>query len=249
MTKIKALIVDDVIKVAHSLRQLIHEFCDDVEVLAMANSADEAKTLIERYKPDIIFLDINMPEKSGFDLLESMDKIDFSIIFVTAYNEYAIRAIKFGAIDYLLKPVDITELQEAIGRAKEKSLEKKYEINALLNNLQNPDDQSNSIIINSEKGYTLIKIHDIIRIEADGNYSMIFTENGKRHVSSKNLKSFNSFLEKYNFIRIHHSHLINSKKIQDLNTKEVLEIKMNNGDVLPISTRKKQEVIKAFERF
>lgn len=245
----RALIVDDVETVAESLKQLIVEFCDGVEVIGIANSADDAIEIIKADKPDLVFLDIQMPGKSGFDLLNSFDKVDFSIIFVTAYNEFAIKAVRFGALDYLLKPVDIDELKEAIERAKIKTEEKNEEIKNLLSNIQNPGDKNNTLIINSEQGYKLIKIDDIIRIEADGNYSFIYTEDGKRAISSKNLKLFEKYLENYDFVRIHNSHLINLAKIDNLNTKEALEVIMTNGEVLPISVRKKQDLIKKFERF
>jgi two-component system LytT family response regulator len=245
----RALIVDDVENVAESLKQLIVEFCDGVEVIGIANSADDAIEIIKTEKPDIVFLDIQMPGKSGFDLLNSFEKVDFSVIFVTAYNEFAIKAVRFGAIDYLLKPVDIDELKEAIERAKIKTEEKTEEIKNLLSNIQNPGDSNNTLIINSEQGYKLIKIAEIIRIEADGNYSFIYTEDGKRAISSKNLKLFEKYLENYDFVRIHNSHLINLAKIDNLNTKEALEVIMTNGEVLPISVRKKQDLIKKFERF
>ncbi len=245
----RALIVDDVENVAESLKQLIVEFCENVDVIGIANSADSAIEIIKTEKPDLVFLDIQMPGKSGFDLLKSFEKVDFSVIFVTAYNEFAIKAVRFGAIDYLLKPVDIDELKDAIERAKIKTEEKTEEIKNLLSNIQNPGDSNNTLIINSEQGYKLIKIAEIIRIEADGNYSFIYTEDGKRAISSKNLKLFEKYLENYDFVRIHNSHLINLAKIDNLNTKEALEVIMTNGEVLPISVRKKQDLIKKFERF
>ena len=144
----RALIVDDVENVAESLKQLIVEFCEDVDVIGIANSADSAIEIIKTEKPDLVFLDIQMPGKSGFDLLKSFEKVDFSVIFVTAYNEFAITAVRFGAIDYLLKPVDIDELKEAIERAKIKTEEKTEEIKNLLSNIQNPGDSNNTLIIN-----------------------------------------------------------------------------------------------------
>lgn len=245
----KAIIVDDVEKVALSLKQMVESFCDNVEIVAVANSVDQGLLAIEKYKPDIVFLDIQMPGKGGFDLLQSLDKIDFEIIFVTAFNEYAIKAVKFGAIDYLLKPVDVEELREAVQRVENKSESKKEEIKNLIENLKNPGDDSNTIIINSEKGITLVKISEIIHIQSDGNYSMIYIENEGRHVSSKNLKSFEVFLENNSFVRIHHSHLINLNHIRSINTKSALEITMDNGEVLPISVRKKQDLLERFNRF
>ena len=245
----RALIVDDVKNVAESLKQLVIEFCEGVEIIGIALNVIDAIEIIEKEKPDLVFLDIQMPHKSGFDLLTSFDKIDFSIIFVTAYDEYAIKAIRFGAIDYLLKPVDIDDLKTAIERAKNKSEEKQKEIQNLISNLSAPQDQSNTLILNTEKGYTLIKISEIIRIEADGSYSYIFTEDGKRFVSSKHLKVFEKYLENYQFVRIHYSHIISLSKIENINTKEALEVTMVNGDILPISVRKKQDLIKKFERF
>ena len=245
----KALIVDDIESVAISLKQLITNFCDGVEIIGIANSVDKAIEIINSEKPDLVFLDIQMPGKSGFDLISSFEKIDFSVIFVTAYDEFAIKAVRFGAIDYLLKPVDIDDLIAAIERAKVVNEEKSHQIKNLINNIQNPGDQSNTIVINSERGFTIIKIADIIRIEADGNYSYIFTDEGKRHVSSKNLKQFEKFLENYNFVRVHYSHIINISKMDAMNLKEALTVKMINGDIIPISVRKKQDLLKKLDRF
>lgn len=245
----KAIIVDDVKKVAESLALLVSEYCDGVEIVGIANSANSAVELIEKAKPDIVFLDIQMPGKTGFDLLSSLDTIDFSVIFVTAYNEYAIKAIRFGAIDYLLKPVDLGELKEAIERAKNKSELKKIEVKNIIKNLKNPGDDTNTIIINSDKGYDIVKIEDILRIEADDNYSIIFTEQRKRFVSSKNLKSFEQFLDKNNFLRIHHSHLVNLSKVVKINLKNYSEIQLSNGEKLSVSVRKKQDLIKRFGKF
>ncbi len=244
----KALIVDDVKNVAESLKQLIIEFCEGVEVVGIAEDAEIAKIMIEQHQPDVVFLDIQMPGKSGLDLLSEMDPIDFSVIFVTAFDQYAIKAIRFGAIDFLLKPVDVDELKEAIERAKIKSGNTGAEIKNMLNNMLSPDDKSNTIIINSDKGYKLVKIAEIVRIESDGNYSTLFTDDGKRYVSSKNLKSFELFLESYQFTRIHNSHLINNGKIKDVYTKGRLEVIMDNGDTIPLATRKKQVLMKLFNR-
>ena len=245
----RAIIVDDVQKVAESLQQLIVEFCEGVEVVGIANNAEKAKELIEKKNPDIVFLDIQMPRQSGFDLLESMEQIKFSTIFVTAFNEYAIKALRFGAIDYLLKPVDIEELKEAILHTKQKKEEKQIEIQNLLHNLRQPNDEFNTIVINAESGVTLLKIDDIIRIEADGNYSIIYSEGGRRCVSSKNLKNFELFLEKNNFIRVHHSHLINIKKIKKLNWNANSELILSNGEAIPVSVRKRNILLDKFPKF
>jgi two-component system, LytTR family, response regulator len=245
----KTLIIDDIDYVAQSLKQLIEEFCPDVSVLGIANSVEEAKPLIDTLKPDLIFLDIQMPNQSGFDLLLSFEKIDFSVIFVTAFSEYAIKAVKFGALDYILKPVDIEELKIAIDKARLKTEEKTKEIENLLHNLKSPGDKSNTIIIHSEKGFDVIKLEDIIRIEADGNYSRIYTTNGTRFLSSKSLKKFEQYLENEFFVRIHHSHIVNLYQIEKLNLKGESEVILKNGEHLPVSFRKRQDVINSFQRF
>ncbi len=245
----KAIIIDDVEKVALSLKQMVETYCKEVEIVAVANSADQGKEYIEKYKPDFIFLDIQMPGKGGFDLLQSFERIDFEVIFVTAFNEYAIKAIKFGAIDYILKPVDLGELRDAIQRVQEKDKAKKEEIKNLLENLKNPGDDSNTLIINSEKGSTLVKIRDIVRIQSDGNYSTLHLLDGSKHVSSKNLKNFELFLEKNGFVRVHHSHLININQLAKLNKESGLEVIMSTGDVVPVSVRKKQDLMEHFNKF
>ena len=243
----KAIIVDDVEAVAQSLKKLIEKYCDGIEIIGVAESANEAKIMIDESKPDLVFLDIQMPGKSGFDLLKEFDKIDFSVVFVTAYDQYAVKALRFGALDYLIKPVDIEELKFAIEKAKVKTEEKNAEIKNLIDNILNPTERT--MILNTKKGFKLIYIDSILRIEADGNYSYIYDDEGKRFVSTKNLKVFENYLESFNFLRIHNSHIVNTEKIKDINTHENLEVVMVNGITLPIATRKKQVLIKLYNRF
>ena len=245
----KAIIIDDIDSVAQLLKRMIGKYCTDVQVEGVANSAEEGEKLINETKPDIVFLDINMPGMGGFELLQSLDKIDFSVIFVTAFNEYAVKAIRFGAIDYLLKPIDPEELKSAVARAKEKIKSQKVEVKNLISNLKKPGDDSNTIVINSEKGLTFVKINEIISISADGNYSTVVTTNGDKYVSSKNLKVFEGFLEVYSFLRVHHSFLINPHFIKSFNQKNNAEITMVNGEVIPISMRKKHAFFEKFSKF
>ena len=245
----KAIIIDDIDSVAQLLKRMIGKYCTDVQVEGIANSAEEGERLINETKPDIVFLDINMPGMGGFELLQSLDKIDFSVVFVTAFNEYAVKAIRFGAIDYLLKPIDPEELKSAVARVKEKVKSQKVEVKNLISNLKKPGDDSNTIVINSEKGLTFVKINEIISISADGNYSTVVTSNGDKYVSSKNLKVFEGFLEVYSFLRVHHSFLINPHFIKSFNQKNNAEITMVNGEVIPISMRKKHAFFEKFSKF
>lgn len=244
----KAIIIDDIESVAESIKQIIQRYCEDVEVVAVAHSAKSGIEKILEFEPDLVFLDIQMPGGSGFDLLNSFEKIDFEVIFVTAYDEYAIKAIKFGALDYILKPIDINDIREAIDRSKAKSKLKAAETKNFLNNLNNPNSPSNTLIINTEKGIVLIKINEIIHIQSDGNYSKLFLTNGTRHISTKNLKTYENYLDPNIFVRIHHSHLINLYEIKELYKADGLEVKMSNGDVLPVSVRKKQDLMYHFNR-
>lgn len=245
----KAVIIDDIESVAESIKLIIERYCTDVEIVGVAHSAESGKQKIIEYKPDLVLLDIQMPGGSGFDLLRSFEQIDFEVIFVTAYDEYAVKAIKFGALDYILKPIDIHDIRNAIERSKSKVDLKHAETRNFLNNMNNPNDPSNTLIINTEKGIVLVKISDIIHIESDGNYSVLFLINGNKLISSKNLKTYDNYLDSNMFVRIHHSHLINLFEIRELYNKNGMEVRMSNGDILPVSVRKKQDLLNHFNRF
>lgn len=208
---IRAVIIDDERLAREVMSNYLTEYCPDVEIVATASSVKTAFTVIRKSSPDLIFLDIEMADGKGFDLLNMFEKIDFKIIFVTAYSEYAIRAFRFSAVDYLLKPVKIDELIDAVARVRsaERSGISDEIISALLGNLKGGASRQSTLIIPNIKGFEVLKVPEIIMCQADG-YCTNFNIAGQRKVvSSKNLKHFDGLLEDQNFLRVHHSYLVN----------------------------------------
>lgn len=208
----RAVIIDDEKLSREVICNYLDEYCKDVEIVAKATSVKTGYNVIHKFKPDLVFLDIEMADGKGFDLLTKFEKIDFRIIFVTAYSDYAIKAFRFSAIDYLLKPVRIDELIEAVNKARamQESGINPQMLEVLFNHLRTSDQPRNStIIIPNIKGFEVIKVPEIIMCQADGYCTNFYVIGKRKVISSKNLKNFDSLLEDQGFIRVHHSFLIN----------------------------------------
>ncbi|MFI5193746.1 MAG: LytR/AlgR family response regulator transcription factor [Chitinophagales bacterium] len=242
---LKAILVDDELNSLQNLQLKIQEYCPSLRIVAQTQRPEDAIGLIRQHKPDVIFLDIEMPRMSGFKMLEQMDDIDFEIIFITAYNHYAINAIRISAFDYLVKPVAIEDLQQTIARLEQFTV-KKYRERAdiLKRNLANPKTQEDQMAIPTHEGLEFIQIKQIIRIESSSNYSKLILQNGKTLLVTRQLKDFEELLEDYRFYRIHHSHLINLNYIAKYIRGEGGQITMRNGDVIDVSRRKKEVFLK-----
>lgn len=212
---IRAIIVDDERKASETLKRLLADHCSNVEILATANSAETAFEAINKYEPQLVFLDVEMPGGNGFDLLERFDKINFDVIFTTAYGHYAVKAIKFSALYYLLKPIDLEELKTAVEQVEQKELNRALmddRVSALLSNLQGSTLQK--VGIPDTEGVTFIDVNDICRCQADRNYTHIMLSNGTKIVSTRTLKEYESLFSNHHFFRVHHSHLINMKYVK-----------------------------------
>ena len=240
---IRAIIVDDEENNRENLNSLIQEYCKDVEVVGFADSVDTAFKLIRSQDPDLVFLDIKMPKKDGFKLLESLNEINFEVIIVTAYNQYAIKAIKFCAVDYLLKPIDIVELTNAVENVSQR-INQKLENDRLrqLTNFFN-NNAPRKIGLASQQRVDFVEISEICRCESDDNYTHFFLDNGKKMTVSKTLKEFEELLVDYGFIRVHQSHLVNSSHIKSYQKSDGGNIIMNDGSVISISRTKRNEII------
>jgi two-component system, LytTR family, response regulator len=241
---IKAIIVDDEKNNRENLNSLLNKYCKDVEVVGFADSVDTAFKLIRSQTPDLVFLDIKMPKKDGFKLLESLKEISFEVIIVTAYNQYAIKAIKFCAVDYLLKPIDIVELTNAVENVSHRMIQKheNERLRQLIYHINN-NNTPTKIGLASQHKVDFVEISQISRCEADDNYTHVFLENGKKMTISKTLKEFEELLNDYGFIRIHQSHLANSAYIKSYQKSDGGYITMNDGTVIPISRTKRNEII------
>ncbi len=237
----KVVIIDDEQDAIESIRLFLNENFPDLTVSGSAQSVDEAVHILTLAQPGLVFLDIEMPGGSGFDVLERMPNRDFNVIFVTAYNQYAIKAFKYSASDYLLKPFDFTEMTCAIkkvlnGKPQGGVVEEK--INLLLQNIKN--NKPEKIALATSESIEFIKISNIIHIQAEGSYSTLKLLDQSELVVSKNLGEFESLLEDYPFYRAHQSHLINLTYVKKVN-RYGNEIIMDDGSVAFLSRRKKNQ--------
>lgn len=245
---LKTIIVDDEPNAREKLQLLLTKYCgSNVSIVALAKNATEGLAAIELHKPDLVFLDVEMPVHTGFDMLKQIPDIHFEIIFATAHDQYAIRAIKFSALDYLLKPIDADQLQEAVLKALERrgshAMQRQYEV--LKENLGSKTKEMEQLAIPSQQGLIFIKVADLIRCEADSNYTWFFLANKQKIVSSRTLKEYEEILTDSGFVRIHSAHLINKKHLRQYIKGEGGEVVMADGTKLDVSRRRKQSVIEA----
>ncbi|HRG53935.1 MAG TPA: response regulator, partial [Bacteroidia bacterium] len=183
----RAIIIDDEKKGREILKSLIETYCKEVEIIVQACNAEEGYELIQKHEPDVVFLDVEMPSGDGFSLLERFDEITFQIVFTTAFDDYAIKAIKFHALDYLLKPIDIDELRVAVENVKKALQEERGTNNRYMEMLQSRKENTGKLALPIKDGIVYLSISEIIRVESDGAYSIFYTDCGKKHLSSKNL--------------------------------------------------------------
>ena len=240
MTTLKALIVDDELNNRENLKLALEQYCPSVEVIGLAEGVLAALKMIHAQKPDLVFLDIEMPNGSGFDLLESLPQIDFEVIFVTAYDQYAIRAIKFAAVDYLLKPLDIEELQMAVNKVIDRAGNKESQAQNLEVLRQNMQEQPQKLGLPQSDGIDFIEIQDIVRCQSERNYTHFFLKSGKKLLVSKNLGEYVQMLEDQGFYRIHQSHLINLKEVDRLVKKDGGYLLMSDQSQIPIARNRKE---------
>lgn len=243
--KIRALVVDDEIRSANTLSIILKNYISDmVEVVGEANSADAALLIINEKKPDLVFLDIEMPHKNGFDLLAMVENPTFQVIFTTAFEHYALKAIKVSAVDYLLKPINISELKNAVAKAL--SLQGK-QINSPITNLLNnyyslESKEEDNLTLPVMEGKEIVKIKDIVLIKADLDYCKIYTDDNKVHYVLKSIKFFEEMLPVNLFFRTHYSYLINRNYIIRF-IRDTLEIETHINHNVPVSRRRKPEFI------
>lgn len=239
----RAIIIDDEKKGREILKSLIETYCKEVEIIAQASNADEGFELIQKHEPDVVFLDVEMPSGDGFSLLERFNEITFQIIFTAAFDEYAIKAIKFHALDYLLKPIDIDELRVAVENVKKALQEDRKVDNRYGEMLQSRKENTGKLALPIKDGIVYLSISEIVRVESDGAYSIFYTDCGKKHLSSKNLGEYEEILPAYGFFRVHRSHIINVKKVKKFIRSDGKFIEMEDGSRVEIARRKKDEFL------
>lgn len=240
------IIVDDEPTSVIVLRKLLQQFCPEITIVGEAHSGDEAIELIRQHKPDLVFLDIEMPFGNAFDLLKRLPVIDFEIIFVTAFDNYAVNAFKFSALDYLLKPVDIDDLKKAVSKAQQRLKEKNF--NQRLENFLHNVSQAGThkIALPTLEGLVFFDTNDIINCTAEGPYTVFNFKDGKNLLVTGTLKEFEEMLPENSFCRVHHSHLINIDHIRKYYKGKGGYVEMTNGKTIEVSQRKKDEFLERF---
>jgi two-component system LytT family response regulator len=244
----KVIIIDDEPNNIETLKLLLHHIGRDIEVIGEANSAEEGLELIHSSteKIDILFLDIQMPNGDGFYLLSQLKKFDFKVIFVTAYDHFAIKAIKFSALDYLLKPVDLKELSEALNKyeqLQDDNFGNPEQMNTFKELLSQKKDLFERVAIASYNEVLFVRVEDILYLKSDNNYTSVYTSDPDPILSSKNIGYYEELFENHPFSRIHNSYLVNLQKVKKYIKGKAGYIELENGAMLEVSTRRKEEVL------
>lgn len=234
MQTFKTIIIDDEENSRNNTRSMLTNYCPEIEIIGEASSGMEGKKLIQELKPQVVFCDINMPGMTGLEMIESIVHRDFCLIFLTAYSEHGINAVKAGALDYLLKPLMLSELQGAIKKVVQYYEQKGGSAAAAASD-------KNLVLINHSKGFTLIDYKDIVWLEASDNYTNLYLNTGKKIVASKTLKEFEAILPTNVFFRIHRSSLINIDFIKEYSNAEGGTIIMSDGTSIQVSKARSQE--------
>jgi two-component system, LytTR family, response regulator len=245
---LKALLIDDEERATDSLRLMIEKMIPQISQVRVCNDSRKAAEIIHEFQPGLVFLDIQMPHLNGFQLLEKLPNKNFKLIFTTAYNEYAIQAIRFSAFDYLLKPIDVEELQASVLRFLETVQDYKQQFDLLKNimhNIQAPSPDEFRLALPTREGIYYLQPPDIIRCEGLGNYTKFFVTGGKSYLISKTLGEYDTLLSPHNFIRTHKSHLVNKNYISFIDRDGFAVLKDNSK--VEVSRRRKEEVMEALK--
>lgn len=246
---IKAVIIDDEKNALEVLEMQLHQFCKEVSVIATCNGGKEGVKAIKEMQPDLVFLDIEMPHINGFDVLDQTKNLNYKVIFTTAYDQFAIKAFKFSAIDYLLKPIDIVDLQNAVEKAQKESLNQNLEDKIkLLVEQYYPQKNRQKVALPVGNMLEFFDVDEIIRVESDSNYSHIFLANQKKITLSKTLKDVEENIKGEPFFRIHQSHLINTNHVEKAVKGENAYVMMRDGTTITVSRNRKEEFFELFRR-
>lgn len=244
---LKAILIDDEENSLSALKEKLQAHCPQVTIIALCENATKGISAIDNMHPDIVFLDIEMPVMNGFVMLKQLLYKNFELIFTTAYDHYAIKAIRFSALDYLVKPIEVEDLKSAVAKAEEKRNRSvpNPQLELLLEHLVPQKNTIHRIAIPTTEGLQFIPINDIIYLEASINYTHFFLHNGRKIIVSRTLKDFEEMLPSNLFLRIHHSYLVNKNHVERYIRGEGGQVVMTSGTLLDVSKRKKSEFLKA----
>ncbi|AZJ36338.1 LytR/AlgR family response regulator transcription factor [Tenacibaculum singaporense] len=248
MKKLSAILVDDMSTALEMLQNDLTQFHPEIEIIDTAKSVVEASKVLRKQQPDILFLDIMLGDGTGFDVLEIHPNLSSKIIFVTASDEYAIKAFKFAAIDYVLKPYSNEDLANAINKAKNQIKPDKEQLTVLQQSISKPNQRPKKISLNTSDKIMVVNLDDIVRCQSDNNYTEFFMNDGQKILVGKTLKHFADMLKEYDFLRVHQSHLINIQFIKEFIKSDGGYLVLKNKTTVPVSVRKKNEVISVLEK-
>lgn len=244
-----AIIIDDETIARNTLKSDIKIYCPDINVIAEADGVKTGIAAIKKFNPDIVFLDVEMQDGTGFDILEQLNPSALKVIFTTAYDTYAVKAFKFSAIDYLLKPIDADDLSTAVKKLTTiidtKSLQSS--IKTLIENTRNVNKEPHRIVIASSDGHSIFSVNEIIRFEAERNYTKVIIQNEKPLLVAKTLKHFEDLLKDHRFERIHQSHIVNVSHIKKYISRDGGYLILSDGSNIPVAQRKKTEILALLE--
>ncbi len=247
---IRTLVVDDEARARETIIDMLNLFSKGVDVVGEASSVKTAYEMISHHEPDLVILDIKMPDGTGFDLLKRFETIDFYVIFITAFEEYAIKAFKFSALDYLLKPVDPDELTSSIEKLKV-TMEKdsiSTRINAMFQFLNKGSDKDKKLVLKTSSNVHVVELNEVIRCRSDKNYTHFYTVDDEEIIVSKTLKEYEELLNEFSFFRVHQSHLINLNFVKRFEKADGGQLIMKDNSKVPVSFRKKEELMKIFKK-
>jgi len=236
---IKAVIIDDEAESRNAVSNILLNYCKDIEILGEADDVASGIVLIKKKKPEVVFLDIQMPDGTGFKLLENFSAINFHVVFITAYDQYAIKAIKFSALDYILKPIDPQQLINAVEKVKKIAPDKIQSPERIINLLKNKRNIS-KIALPTLNGYRFVNIKDIIRCESDNNYTNFYLQTTEQLIVTRTLKEYEIMLKEDSFVRVHQSHLVNLDFVEQYIKGDGGTVIMSDGSEVEISRRKKE---------
>lgn len=241
----RTVLIDDEAGSVRVLRKLLEAYCPQVEVVGQADGVESGMLLIQNARPDLVFLDIEMTRGNAFDLLNQLMPLNFQVIFVTAFDNYAIRAFKYSTVDYLLKPVDIDDLCRAVEKAAANSSAKGFmdQMKVLLHNVESLQISQQKMAIPTISGLQFVAIKEILRFEAKGSYTTIFLYNGEQVLATRNIKEYEDLLPKHHFCRIHHSHIINLGRIQKYQKGRGGYVVMEDGTAIEVASRRRDEFL------
>ncbi len=243
---LKAVVIEDEPKTREAITNIINRLCHDIKVVANGHNIKTGIDAIYNGHPDILLIDVELSDGTAFDILRHVFNIDFQIIFVTAHEGYALKAIKFSAFDYILKPFSVEELTLAVDKAAEAVSRKKTEVNleTLLNNIDNREQKR--IVLKTADEIHLVNISDIINCEADSSYTHFFLKDGSQLTVSNHLKEYDELLKDHHFFRVHHSYLVNLNEVKKFHKISNAYVLMSNGKKVPVSSRKKERLLEKF---